>query len=75
MLLINVCHGGQILNTSIGMSYDIHAVCIFSANETINIHDLNRQIHVGLKLFPSHYNITISARINTVQLGSCVFFL
>jgi hypothetical protein len=43
-------HGGQILNTSTCMSYDIHATCIFSANKTINLRDLKRHIHVGLEL-------------------------
>jgi hypothetical protein len=47
MLMINVYHGGQILNT-------------------ISIHDLKRQIHVGLELLLSHFNLIISARINTV---------
>jgi hypothetical protein len=42
MLLINVYHGGQILNTSIGMGYDIRAMCTFSADETINLRDLKR---------------------------------
>jgi hypothetical protein len=41
--------------------YDIRAACIFSTDETISIHDLKRQIHVGLKLLSSHFNITISA--------------
>jgi hypothetical protein len=43
MLLINVYHGGQILNTSIGVGYDIRAACTFSVNETINLRDLKRQ--------------------------------
>jgi hypothetical protein len=54
MLLINVYHGGQILNTSIGVYYDIRAACTFFADETINLRDLKRQIHAGLKLLPSH---------------------
>jgi hypothetical protein len=48
ILLINVYHGGQILNTSTGMGYDIRAACTFSADEIINLRDLKRQIHVGL---------------------------
>jgi hypothetical protein len=74
MLLIDVYHRGQILNISTGTGYDICAACIFSADNTINIHDLKRQTHVGLKLLVSHFNITISARINTVQSGYGVFY-
>jgi hypothetical protein len=74
ILLINVYHGGQILNISTDMGYDIRAECTFSSDETINIHNLKKQIHVGLKLLPSHFSITISARINTVSLDSCVFY-
>jgi hypothetical protein len=53
MLRINVYHGGQILNTSTGTGYDIHAACKFSADETINLRDLKRQIHASLELLPS----------------------
>jgi hypothetical protein len=53
MLLINVYHGDQILNTSTGMGYDIRAACTFSVDETINFRDLKRQIHTGLELLPS----------------------
>jgi hypothetical protein len=74
MLLINVYHGCQILNTSTGVGYDICVVCIFSVNETINKHDLMRQINDGLKLLTSHFNITISTQINTAPPGSGVFF-
>jgi hypothetical protein len=74
ILLINVYHGGQILNTSTCMSYDIRTTCIFSANETINLRDLKRQIHVGLELLLSQFNISISARINTAPAGSGDFF-
>jgi hypothetical protein len=74
MLLFDVYHRGQILNISTDAGYDIRAACIFSADNTISIHDLKRQTHVGLKLLVSHFNITISARINTVQLGSGVFY-
>jgi hypothetical protein len=73
MLLINVYHGGQILNTSTGTGYDIHAACTFSADETINIRDLKRRIHIGLKLLPSQFNISIRARINTAPAGLGVF--
>jgi hypothetical protein len=69
-----VYHGGQILNTSTGLSYDIRAACTFSADETINFHDLKRQIHVGLELLPNQYTISISARINTTLAGSGDFF-
>jgi hypothetical protein len=74
MLLINVYHGGQILNTSTGTGYDIHAVCTFSANETINLRDLKRQIYAGLELLPSQLNISIRVRINTAPAGSGSFF-
>jgi hypothetical protein len=67
MLLINVYYRGQILNTSTGAGYNIRAACTFSIDETISIHDLKRQIHVSLKMLPSHFNIIISARINTAQ--------
>jgi hypothetical protein len=67
-----VYHEGQILNTSTGVVYNIRATCIFSADETISIHYLKRQIHVDLKLLPSHFNITISARINT-NVGNSLF--
>jgi hypothetical protein len=70
MLLINVYHGGQILNTSTGTGYDIHVVCTFSADETINLRDLKRQIHTGLELLPNQFNISIRARINTALVGS-----
>jgi hypothetical protein len=66
-------HGGQILNTSTGMGYDIHAACTFSADETINLCDLKRQIHAGLELLPSKFNISIKARINTAPAGSSGF--
>jgi hypothetical protein len=75
MLLINVYHGGQILNTSTGMSYDIHYACTFSADETINHRDLKRQIHSGLELLPSQFNISIRARINIAPVGSGDFFI
>jgi hypothetical protein len=75
ILLINMYHRGQILKTSTGVGYDIRAVCIFSTDETINLRDLKRQIHVGLELLPSQFNISISARINTAPTGSYVFFL
>jgi hypothetical protein len=75
MLLINVYHGGQILNTSTGTGYDIHAACTFSADETINLRDFKRQIHAGLELLPSQFNISIRARINTAPAGSGDFFI
>jgi hypothetical protein len=75
MLLINVYHGGQIMNTSTGTGYDIHAACTFSANETINLRDLKRQIHAGLELLPSQFNISIRAQINTALAGSGDFFI
>jgi hypothetical protein len=69
MLLINVYHRGQILNTSTGMGYNICAPCTFFADEIINLHDLKMQIHTGLELLPSQFNISISARINTTPAG------
>jgi hypothetical protein len=75
MLLINVYHGGQILNTSTGVGYDIRAACTFSANEIINFRDLKRQIHAGLELLSSQFTINISARINTAPAGSGGFFI
>jgi hypothetical protein len=48
ILLINVYHGGQILNTSTGMGYDILTACTFSTDESINLRDLKRQIYIGL---------------------------
>jgi hypothetical protein len=69
-LLINVYHGGQILNTSTDVGYDIRAACTFSADKTINLQDLKMQIHVGLELVPSQFNISISAQINTAPTGS-----
>jgi hypothetical protein len=75
MLLINVYQEGQILNNSTDVGYDIRTTCIFSADEIINIHDLKRQIHVSLKLLPSHFNITISALINTTPSGSSDFLV
>jgi hypothetical protein len=72
MLLNNVYHEGQILNTSTGVGYDIRIACTFSADEIISINDLKRQIHVGLKLLPCYFNITItiSALVNNVPPGS-----
>jgi hypothetical protein len=67
MLLINVYHVSQMLNTLTDADYDIHVTCIFSTDETISIYDLKRWIHVGLKSLSSHFNITIIARINTAQ--------
>jgi hypothetical protein len=58
------------MNTSPGVGYDIHAACIFSADEIINLRDLKRQIHAGLELLPSQFSINISARINTAPAGS-----
>jgi hypothetical protein len=75
MLLINVSHGGQILNTSTGVGYDIRAACAFSVDETINLRDLKRQIHAGLELLPSQFSIRINARINTAPAGSGGFFI
>jgi hypothetical protein len=75
MLLINVYHGGQILKTSTDTDFDIHAACIFSADETINLRDLKRQIHAGLELLPIQFNISISAWINTNSVGSGDFFI
>jgi hypothetical protein len=69
-----VYHGGQILNTSTGVSYDIRVACTFSADEIINLRDLKRQIHAGLELLPSQFSIGISARINTAPVGSGGFF-
>jgi hypothetical protein len=43
-------------------------------HETINLRDLKRQIHAGLELLPSQFNISIKARINTAPAGSCDFF-
>jgi hypothetical protein len=74
-LLINVYHEGQILNTSTDTGYDIHAACTFSADKTINLRDLKRQIHVGLELLPSQFNISIRAWINTTPAGSGDFFI
>jgi hypothetical protein len=74
MLLTNVYHGGQILTTSTGMGYDIRVACTFSTNDTINIHDLKRWIHVGLELLPSHFNLSINARINTTQPALSNFY-
>jgi hypothetical protein len=74
-LLINVYHGGQILKTLTGTDYDIHVACTFSADEAINLRDLKRQIHAGLELLPSQFNISISARINTAQQVRVVFFI
>jgi hypothetical protein len=75
MLLINVYHGGQILKTSHGTDYDIQAAYTFSADEAINLRDLKRQIHTGLKLLPSQFNISISAQINTAQQVRVFFFI
>jgi hypothetical protein len=75
MLLINVYHGGKILNTSTGTGYDIHAACTFFADETINLRDLKRHIHAGLELLPSQFNISIRARINTAPASSGGFFI
>jgi hypothetical protein len=55
------------------VGYDIRAACTFSADETINLRDLKRQIHAGLELLPSQFNISISAWINTVPAVSHVF--
>jgi hypothetical protein len=49
--------------------------CTFSAGETINLRDLNRQIHAGLEMLPSQFNISISAQINTVPAGLVGFFV
>jgi hypothetical protein len=75
MLLINVYHGGQIMNTSIDVGYDIRAACTFSADEIINLRDLERQIHAGLELLPKQFSISISTRINTALAGSGDFFI
>jgi hypothetical protein len=74
MLLINVYHGGQILNTSTSTDYDIHAACTFSADESINLRDLKRQIYAGLELLPSQFNISIRSQINTAPAGTGDFF-
>jgi hypothetical protein len=74
MLLINVYHGDQILNTSTDVGYDIRAACTFSADETINLRDFKMHIHTSLELLPSQFNISISAQINTALVGSGDFF-
>jgi hypothetical protein len=75
MLLIHVYHGGQILNTSTSVGYDIRAACTFSADKKINLHNLKRLIHFSLELLPSHFNINISAQINTDSVDLCGFFI
>jgi hypothetical protein len=55
--------------------YDIRVACTFSADEIINLRDLKRQIHAGLELLPSQFNINISAQINIVLAGSDGFFI
>jgi hypothetical protein len=69
-----VYHRGQILNTSTSAGYDIRVACTFSADETINLRDLKKQIHAGLELLPSKF-ISISAQFNTAPAGSNVFFI
>jgi hypothetical protein len=69
-----VYHGGQILDTSTGVGYDIHVAYTFYADKTINLRDLKKQIHVGLELLPSQFTISISARINIAPAGSGDFF-
>jgi hypothetical protein len=56
------------------VGYDIRAACTFSADETNNLRDLKRQIHTGLELLPSQFNISSSAQINTTPAGSGGFF-
>jgi hypothetical protein len=75
MLLIHVYHGGQILNISISVGYDIRVTCTFSVDKTINLHNLKRLIHFGLELLPNHFNISISAQINTDSVDLCGFFI
>jgi hypothetical protein len=75
MLLINVYHGGQILNTSTDVGYDIRGACTFSANEIINFRDLKMLIHAGLELLSSQITISISAQINTAPADSGDFFI
>jgi hypothetical protein len=70
-----VYHGGQILNTSTDVGYNIRVACTFFADETINLHDLKRLIHDGLELLSSQFNISISTRINTASAGSGGFFI
>jgi hypothetical protein len=62
------------MNTSTDVGYDIRVARTFSADETINLCDLKRQIHAGLKLLTSQFN-SISAWINTVRAGSSGFFI
>jgi hypothetical protein len=40
-----------------------------------NLRDLKRQIHAGLELLPSQFNISIRARINTAPADSGDFFI
>jgi hypothetical protein len=75
MLLINVYHGGQILNTSTGVGYDIRVACTFSTDEIINLRDLKRQVYASLELLPNQFSISISARINSAPAGSGGFFI
>jgi hypothetical protein len=75
MLMINVYHGRQILNTSTGVGYDIRAAFIFFVDETINLRDLKRYIHTGFELLLSQFNININAWINTAPASSSVFFI
>jgi hypothetical protein len=62
------------MNTSTSTGYDIHVKCTFSADETINLRDLKRQIHAGLVLLPIQFNISIREQINTAPAGSADYF-
>jgi hypothetical protein len=57
------------------MGYGIRTACTFSTDETINLHDLKKQIHAGLELLPSQFSTSISALINTAPAGSGGFFI
>lgn len=74
MILINVFHGGQILNTPTGVNYDISAACTIPVNDWITLEELRRQIHTALNLLPGHFHLKIRARINTAQPGSGNYF-
>jgi hypothetical protein len=52
-----VYHGGQILNTTIGVGYGIGVACIFSTDDIISLDDLRIQIHTSLELLHNHFNL------------------
>ena len=61
MVVINVYHGRQSREESPNFTFPVIG--------TISLVDLRKQIHAGLQILPSQFDLTISAHLNTAPPG------